>query len=200
MEIIEKHLLATGSQKKAYKQLNSEKKWIPTLKAQKSTKKQQTRKDLVKIASDFYTKLYDDKSVENNYSYDKLSGTDERNLSIQPFCEEEIMIKIKKLKKDKSPDADNIPNEALIVGKHLLIGPLTILFTRILEKQEIPFKWAKSRITLIYKKGDPADVNNYRPISLLPTMYKLFAMCLEKRIERTIEKNQPVEQAGFRQG
>ncbi|CAH2107216.1 unnamed protein product [Euphydryas editha] len=110
------------------------------------------------------------------------------------------MLKIKKLKKDKSPGDDNIPNEALIVGKHLLIGPLATLFTKILEKQEIPIKWATSRIILIYKKGDPADINNYRPISLLPTLCKLFAMCLEKRIEPTIENNQPVEQAGFRQG
>lgn len=110
------------------------------------------------------------------------------------------MEKIDKLKKEKSPGPDNIPNEALKTGKKMLIRPITSLFNRILEKQEIPKSWGESRIILLYKKGDPTDINNYRPISLLPTLYKLFAMCLEKRIATSVEASQPVEQAGFRPG
>lgn len=167
MEIIEKHLLTMGSQKKAYKQLNTEKKWIPALKAQKTTHKQQTRKELVKVATDFYEKLYEDKSIKND-SYRKKYQTGETNEAIEPFTCEEIMKKIEKLKKEKSPGPDNIPNEALICGRHLLISHLITLFNKVLESQEIPKNWAKSRIILLYKKGDPADINNYRPISLLP--------------------------------
>lgn len=199
IEIIEKHLHATGSQRKAYKQLNAGKKWIPTLKTKNKPKEQQTRKDLVKIASNFYEELYDGKCTDNK-NYEKSSETGDSNQEIQPFHGAEIIKRIEKLKKEKSPGADNIPNEALILGRHILLGPLTTLFNKILENQEIPINWARSRIILLYKKGDPEDINNYRPISLLPTIYKLFAMCVEKRIEPTIEKNQPAEQAGFRQG
>ena len=41
---------------------------------------------------------------------------------------------------------------------------------------------------------------NYRPISLLSDMYKLFIRVLQKRMEKTLDTNQPREQAGFRKG
>lgn len=53
----------------------------------------------------------------------------------------------------------------------------------------------------MYKKGDPANIANYRPIiSLMSNIYKLFSCCLNKKTSINIDKNQPVEQAGFRSG
>lgn len=57
-----------------------------------------------------------------------------------------------------------------------------------------------SEIILLYKKGDPADIGNYRPISLMSCFYKLFASCLLERIASAIDAHQPIEQAGFRSG
>ena len=31
--------------------------------------------------------------------------------------------------------------------------------------------WTDARITLLYKKGDPRDASNYRPIAVYPCMY-----------------------------
>lgn len=203
LKIIEKNLLKTGSQKKAHKQLNQDKKWISSLQSNKTTKPLQTREDLVKIASDFYKNLYHDKNYNHEQALlqeESQSYNWEINSPIQLFNATEIIKTIDKLKNEKSPGFDNIPNEALKIGKHILTPHLIILFNKILEAQKIPQKWAESRITLLYKKGDPTDIGNYRPISLLPTMYKLFAMCLEKRIEVDIEKHQTKEQAGFRPG
>ena len=52
----------------------------------------------------------------------------------------------------------------------------------------------------IAQKGDVRDIKNYRPISLLSHMYKLFTRTLQKRMEKVLDENQPREQAGFRQG
>ncbi|CAF4889151.1 unnamed protein product [Pieris macdunnoughi] len=70
----------------------------------------------------------------------------------------------------------------------------------VMDSRKIPREWARSDIILLYKKGDPTDVGNYRPISLQPSMYKLFASCLERRLSKYTEEYQPVEQAGFRRG
>lgn len=51
---------------------------------------------------------------------------------------------------------------------------------------------------MIYKKGDKHELGNYRPISLMSNIYKTFAKIILKRIERTLDEHQPIEQAGFR--
>lgn len=61
-----------------------------------------------------------------------------------------------------------------------------------------PQQWCIYEIVLLYKKGDPKDISNYRTISLLSSIYKLFSSLLLSRITDKIEIMQPVEQAGFR--
>lgn len=61
------------------------------------------------------------------------------------------------------------------------LSPITLellhtLFNRILEKETIP------------------------PISPLPNIYELFSLTLRNRIKTQINKQQPVEQTGFRSG
>ncbi|CAH2216315.1 jg21798, partial [Pararge aegeria aegeria] len=112
--------------------------------------------------------------------------------------EVEIIEAIKRLKLEKSPGPDNITNEALKTAHTILATPLAELFNLILQKSETPTQWSESNIILLYKKGDPKDIGNYRPISLLPTLYKLFSTIINARISPTIGARQPVEQAGFR--
>ena len=51
---------------------------------------------------------------------------------------------------------------------------------------------------LLYKKGNTSDIKNYRPISLLPIIYKVFSCILLQQILQTLDFYQPREQAGFR--
>ena len=53
---------------------------------------------------------------------------------------------------------------------------------------------------ILHKKGDMRDIKNYRPISLLSHMYKLFTRILPKKMVRALDENQPREQSGFRKG
>ena len=43
-------------------------------------------------------------------------------------------------------------------------------------------------------------INNYRLISLLSHMYKLFTRILQKRMKKVLDEDQPREQTGFRKG
>uniref|UniRef100_A0A7I5E7D7 Reverse transcriptase domain-containing protein n=1 Tax=Haemonchus contortus TaxID=6289 RepID=A0A7I5E7D7_HAECO len=51
---------------------------------------------------------------------------------------------------------------------------------------------------LLFKKGDKEDLDNYRPITLLPMVYKVFTRYLFARMRRKHDEAQPVEQVGFR--
>ena len=76
---------------------------------------------------------------------------------------------------------------------------MTNLFTNCLKKSEVPNSWNEI-IILLFKKGDPKDIANYHPISLLNNIFKLFTKIITARITRTLDENQLKEQAGFRRG
>ncbi|KOB71793.1 Endonuclease-reverse transcriptase [Operophtera brumata] len=93
INIIEKNLLNFGSQKRAYKQLNTEKSWIPKLKSGKVSSKLQTRKDIVDVATEFYKNLYEDKSsTMQQQKYEKNILTCETDsTAAEPFLANNLL-------------------------------------------------------------------------------------------------------------
>ena len=64
-----------------------------------------------------------------------------------------------------------------------------------------PPEWATASVALLYKKGDPAACDNYRPICLLSIAYKLFASMMKERLlQAGVEKALWSSQFGFRSG
>lgn len=190
-----RHLKSSGSLKKAIKELNTAKQWIPSLNA--NAPKQQTRADVINSATEFYRRLYSASKDSYHENIETLTALNQ-NIETPYFNEIDILSKLEKLKDDKSPGTDGISNEAIKLAKTVILNPLTLLFNKILDEETVPKTWTESEIVLLYKKGDPTDVGNYRPISIMPCLYKLFANCLLERINNDIEKHQPREQAGFR--
>jgi ribonuclease HI len=73
----------------------------------------------------------------------------------------------------------------------------------VLAGAPVPSDWGMSRIQLLYKgKGDPLDPNNYRPIALLNSNYKLLAKTLTYRTMAMLEKLSMISnaQGGWRSG
>ena len=70
--------------------------------------------------------------------------------------------------------------------------------TKCLDANRIPTEWTDANVILLFKKGEKEDLRNYRPISLLSALYKLFTKIITNRITDQLDSNQPAEQAGFR--
>ena len=78
------------------------------------------------------------------------------------------------------------PGEDKLEYRHLrLLDPkgllLEIIFS-VVWRIGIPETWKSSRTIPIFKKGVTTDLSNFRPISLLSTMYKIFSGALSQRI------------------
>ncbi|KAL4088880.1 hypothetical protein QTP88_023964 [Uroleucon formosanum] len=61
---------------------------------------------------------------------------------------------------------------------------VTLIFNKSLAEGVFPFTWKISRVTPILKSGNPTDVANYKPISGLPFLGKLFESIVLKQIKR----------------
>lgn len=81
-----------------------------------------------------------------------------------------------------------------------LLYHLILLFNLVLDSETVPKQWCTSDTILLFKRGNPLEIDNYRPISLLSTIYKLFTSMLLYRKTKGIDGNRPREQAGFQAG
>lgn len=76
---------------------------------------------------------------------------------------------------------------------------LTLIYNTCLKYKKIPPAWKTARTVLIFKKGDPNKIENYRPISLLRTIFKTYTGLLTARLTQWVQTNNALShsQKGF---
>ena len=78
------------------------------------------------------------------------------------------------------------------------LEPIRQMFEQWWLKKEIPDSILHALVVSIFKKGNPALLENYRPLSLLDSFYKLYAGILKQRLAQGLEHILPKTQYGFR--
>ena len=95
----------------------------------------------------------------------------------------------------------NSPSTAIIKQNSSILSlPISLLFNKIVIRGIYPDILKIACVTGIYKGGDKCDPNNYRPISSLPLLNKVFEKLLHKRLISFLETNKILSdrQYGFR--
>ncbi|KAH7709040.1 reverse transcriptase [Aphelenchoides avenae] len=157
---------------------------------------QTERRRVEDICRDYYASLFESK-VHVPKAEPVPEGDEE---PLPRVTTAEVEAALKRLKNGKAPGPDGITAEMLKAAGTTLWDQIAKFFTQCLKAKQIPLKWKESRTVLLFKKGDPEDLKNYRPICLLPVMYKLFTKVILNRITGQLDAAQPNEQAGFRSG
>ena len=119
-----------------------------------------------------------------------------------PISLEEIKNGINQLKLGKSGGPDHFINEFLIYGKDILSPFLHKIFNSLFDKGYFPTSWSEGFVVPIHKKGNINKVENYRGITLLSVIEKLFTRILNNRLTHWAEDYYIYieAQAGFRSG
>ena len=75
---------------------------------------------------------------------------------------------------------------------------ITTLFNLILSSASYPVSWSRAKLFMLFKRGNRKDPNNYRGISVISSIAKLFDMVLCNRLELWFKPYR--EQAGAQRG
>lgn len=147
-------------------------------------------------------RLMDDKTIRDD-PLKKLVASNKSvpsSLFLYPITESEIINACLSLKNKQSLDVTYISSK---IAKGIIKGiatPLSEIFNSCFQVGCFPDLLKLARIKPIFKKGDKFTADNYRPISLLPCLSKVFEKIISNRLLEYLNKNHilAAEQYGFR--
>jgi len=147
----------------------------------------------------FQTSNEQSEDFRQNHDFDHVNFDEELDFQI---TFQEIERAVKKLKCNKAYGIDCLLNEYFIHSVDILAPFLCDIFNAILDSGYFPDQWREGIIVPLHKKGDKSDVGNYRGITLLSCLSKLFTSILNERIVAYCEKYNCISDAqfGFKKG
>lgn len=132
--------------------------------------------------------------------YIENAAWNNKSMFLTPVTEIEVEETIKTLKNNSAPGHDKITTKTLKSITEYIRTPLAYIINLIFEKAECPSHFKEAIITPIFKSGTKNETINYRPISLLSNVSKVFEKLLKKRLVVFLEDNNILSdrQFGFR--
>ena len=94
--------------------------------------------------------------------------------SFQRINVQEVIKFIKAINEGKATGLDKISNRFLKIAADVVAPSLIGIFNQSLLTGIFPFDWKLAKVSPIFKNGSKSDLNNYRPISIIPTVAKIF--------------------------
>ncbi len=121
--------------------------------------------------------------------------------SFHHINEVDLLNIIRGLKSKNSSGFDGLSNKMLKKDAYRFAVLLKPLINTSLDEGIFPNCLKKAKIVPVYKKGDTSDLNNYRPIALLPVISKVFEKVINMQLERVVDNTFIDDnQFGFRKG
>ena len=97
-----------------------------------------------------------------------------KNFCFQPLSRNSVQLALEKLNVRKACGYDSISPRMLRLASSGIADSLTKLFNECIRKGEWPEAWKNGEWNPVHKKDDRLDERNYRPITLLSTVDKVF--------------------------
>ena len=118
-----------------------------------------------------------------------------------PITIDEILKAVQCIRNNKSPGPDAVINEYLKSSINVMVHLYEKLFNLVFDTGIVPVAWLIGHIKPIYKnKGNESDPQNYRPITLLSCLGKVFTSILSGRLTHYADSIDLIKenQSGFR--
>lgn len=122
------------------------------------------------------------------------------SIFLSPVTPEEVQKIIYSMPPSKSSGPNSVPIKILKLICAEISYPLTELVNLSFSTGQFPSALKLSRVVPVFKKGSPLETSNYRPISLLSNIDKIFEKLMYSRVISFLEANNVIysRQFGFR--
>ena len=111
-----------------------------------------------------------------------------------------MSVLLNKLSKSKATGLDNISAKLVRECADLISIPVCNIFNNCLSSGLFPDDWKCARVTPLFKQGERTDVNNYRPISVISIIAKVFERIVYDQLYSFLANEEIItnQQSGFR--
>ena len=120
--------------------------------------------------------------------------------NIEPINEDTTIKIIDRLQPKSSHGIDNMSTKLLKTVKSEICKPITLIINQSLVTGIFPNKLKIAKVIPLYKKGDDSIFDNYRPISILPSISKVFERTMFNQLHEYFDTSKLYysSQYGFR--
>ena len=133
----------------------------------------------------------------NKTPQDYLCNPNENFFYLSPTCKEDIEDIISTIRTGKSYGPNNIPTRILKNFKKELSKPLSDVINISFLSGIFLNSMKLAKVVPVYKRDNKLDCSNYRPISLLPNLSKIFEKLVPQKLNLFLEKNTQLYQFQF---
>lgn len=129
-------------------------------------------KDICELFSQYFSSVFN--NTQNNANTELEQPVSSGNLANISVSIQDVKVKLKLLDGSKGAGPDGIPPKFLKACSTELSLPLSLIFNKSLSQGVFPSIWKTAHVIPIYKSGNKNLCENYRPISILNSLAKVF--------------------------
>ena len=179
-------------------------------------------KDLAKVFNDHFCNIVEEQNIEVTLDQDlehtpvfnairkykdhpsiimimKNMKTD-NSFKFEHVSIRDIEIEIENIDTSKAFQNDDIPSNIIKQNCDIFSRIIHNQFNNSLETSVFPEELKNADVIPVFKKGSRNDIENYRPVSILPNISKIFERCIYKQLYSYFDNFLSKYQTGFRKG
>ena len=102
-------------------------------------------------------------------------------------CPSQVLKALNKLKSTKATGLDDVPPSMIKDASQYIAAPLAYIINLSLSSGMYPAQWKNAKIIPVYKSGSVSELDNYRPISILPAISKIAERLVHDQLAKFLE-------------
>ncbi len=153
----------------------------------------------INTANDYFAEIVQSTTT---YGLEELSSCDQSNdFEIEEVTNDQVFRKFQEIKDSSAGGCDDLSAPVLKQISRELAPYLTKIYNSSIRTSSVPLSWKKANVKILWKgKGKKDDPSNYRPISVLPIMARVFEKLVAEQMYSFCDVMEiiPSQQFGFR--